>query len=77
MAADVMQFRWTERQEIIERVFAKINSGLLPTYWRNLQVDDIRNDIVKEVDRRMHIREGVRPDDSEIQREMEQAIRRE
>jgi hypothetical protein len=74
MAADVMAFRWPERQEVIEKVFAKINSGLLPTYWRDLDTEDIKQAIVREQERRLQIKQGVRPDDSETQRDMEKAL---
>ena len=77
MAADVMQFRWSERQDVIEKVFAKINSGLLPTYWRDLDTEDIKLAIIKEQERRSQINQGIRPDDSETQRDMEKAIEEE
>jgi hypothetical protein len=76
MAADVMQFRWVERQEVIEKVFAKINSGLLPTYWRDLDIEDIKQAIIKEQEKKSQIKQGVKPDDSETQRDMDKAIDR-
>lgn len=74
MAADVMTFRWSERQEVIEKVFSKINSGLLPTYWRDLDTEDIKQAIIREQERRLQVKQGVRPDDSETQRDLEKAI---
>lgn len=74
MAADVMQFRWPERQEVIEKVFSKINSGILPTYWRDLDTEVIKQAIIKEQERRLQIKQGIKPDDSETQRDIDRAI---
>lgn len=74
MTNDLMQFRWSERQEIIEKVFAKINNGKLPLYWRELDIEDIRRTIIEEQERKGQMRRGEIPDDSEAQRTLERDI---
>lgn len=74
MVKDLMQFRWSERQEVIEKVFAKINSGNPPLYWRELDTEDIRKSIIEEQEREAQMRRGEIPDDSEAQRTLEKGI---
>lgn len=69
-----MQFRWSDRQEIIEKVFAKVNGEKLPPYWRELDIEDIKKQIIEEQERIAQKKRGELPDYSEDKREIEENI---
>jgi len=40
---------WEDRERVLKIVFSKINSGEIPLYWREIDVDDLREELIKEV----------------------------
>ena len=65
---------WNDRESVIENVFAKVNAGVLPVYWRELNVDDLKRAIIKEEERKMQTKEGIVPDDSEADQAIDRAL---
>ena len=65
---------WEERQDIIEKVIGQINGGVLPIYWREIDVEELKRTIIKEEEKRVHRMTGVIPDDSDVQNTIDNAI---
>ena len=69
-----LSFSWEDREAIIEKVFSKVNAGILPVYWRELDVEDLKRAIIKEEERKLQQKNGVVPDDSEAELAIDRAI---
>lgn len=41
---------WSDRERVLRIVFSKINSGEMPLYWREIDVDDLRNELTRDDD---------------------------
>lgn len=65
---------WPARQNVVENVFAKLNRGELPVFWRELDVSELKNAIVRDEERKAQIRRGEVPDDSEVQKSVQRAL---
>ena len=39
---------WEEREKVLRIVFSKINSGEMPLYWREIEVDELKEELIKE-----------------------------
>lgn len=72
-----LDFSWEERQAVIEKVFAKVNAGSLPVYWREIDIEELRRAIVKEEEKKAQRLAGAIPDDSDVQRTIDQALQEE
>lgn len=41
---------WSDREHVLRMVFSKINSGEIPLYWREIDVDELRQELTKDND---------------------------
>lgn len=69
-----VDFSWEERQSVIEKVFAKVNAGSLPVYWREIDIEELRRAIIKEEEKKAQRLSGAIPDDSDVQKTIDQAL---
>lgn len=65
---------WPARQTVVENVFSKLNRGELPVFWRELDVSELKNAIVRDEERKAQLRRGEVPDDSEVQKSVQRAL---